>query len=60
MQCFKQFRQASGLSAQSEERQTSTLLYTLGDDSEDVLSTVNISNDGRKKYLTVMEMLEKS
>ena len=41
------------------KRQTSTLLYTLGDDSENVLFIMNISNDGRKKYLTVMEMLEK-
>ena len=47
-QCFEQFRQASGLLAQSEERQVSTLLYTLEEDSEDVLSSTNISSGGRK------------
>ena len=57
-QRFKQFRQASKLSARSEERQVSTLLYTLGEDSEDVLSSINISSEGRKKYSTVMEKLD--
>ena len=47
-QHFKQFRQASSLSAQSEARQVSTLLYTLGEDSEDVLPSTNISSDSRK------------
>ena len=56
-QRFEQFRQASGLSAQSEARQVSTLLYTLGEDSEDVLSSTNISSDDRKSYSTVMEKL---
>ena len=41
----------SGLSAESEERQVCTLLYTLGEDTEDVLSSTNIS---RKKYAEVM------
>ena len=54
---FEQFRQASGLSAQSEARQVSTLLYMLGEDLEDVLCSTNISSDGRKSYLTVMEKL---
>ena len=56
-QCFEQFRQPSGLSVQSEARQVSTLLYTLGEDSEDVLSSTNIRSDGRKSYSTVMEKL---
>ena len=56
-QCFEQFRQASSLSAQSEARQVSTLLHTLGEDSEDVLSSTNISSDGRKSYSTVMKKL---
>ena len=54
-QRFEQYRLASGLSEQSEERQTSTLLYTLGEDAADVLSSTNISNEGRKKYSTIME-----
>ena len=58
-QRFEQFRQASRLSAQPKERQISTLLYTLGEDSEDVLSSTNITSEGRKKYLTVVEKLDK-
>ena len=55
---FEQFRLASGLSAESEERQVSTLLYTLGEDAEDVLSSTNISEDNRKKYAEVMSKLD--
>lgn len=40
----------SGLSAQLKERQiSSTLPYTPGEDAEDVLSSTNISSDGRKE-----------
>ena len=52
--CFEQFRQASGLSAQSKVRQVSTLLYTMGEDTEDVLLSANISTDDRKSYAEVM------
>ena len=34
---FKQFHSASGLASASHERQTSTLLYCLGEEAEDVL-----------------------
>ena len=49
---------ASRLCAESEERQVSTLLYTLGEDAEDVLSSTNISEDNRKKYTEVMAKLD--
>ena len=51
---FGQFCQVSGLSAQSEVRQVSILLYTMGEDAEDVLSSTNISTDDRKVYAEVM------
>ena len=51
---LKQFCLASGLLAQSEGRQVCTLLYTLGEDAEDVLSSTNISQEDRKKYEEVM------
>jgi len=57
-QCFEQFRLASRLSAESEERQISTLLYTLGEDAEDVLSSTNISEENRKKYVEVITKLD--
>ena len=47
---FEQFRVASGLNAQGEERQVSTLLYCIGDEADAVLTSTNIKDDERKKY----------
>jgi len=51
---FEQFRVASGLSKEDEERQISTLLYCLGEDADDVLTSTNISEESRKKYTDVL------
>ena len=51
---FQQFRDASGLSADSEKRQVSTLLYCLGEDTDDVLVSTNVTEDERKRYKDVM------
>ena len=37
---FEQFCIASGLSKEDEERQVSTLLYCLGEDADDVLTSL--------------------
>ena len=55
---FEQFRVASGLCKEDEERQVSTLLYCLGDDADDVLTSTNISGDNRKKYAEVLEKFD--
>ena len=55
---FEQFRVASGLSDKSDERQANTLLYCLGADAEDILSTTNISTENRKKYQKVLEKFD--
>ena len=47
---FQQFRVASKLSKEDEERQVSTLLYCLGEQADDVLVSTNISEESRKKY----------
>ena len=52
---FEQFRLASGLGAEGEQRQVNTLLYCLGDDAEDVLRSTNISED---EYSTVLEKFD--
>jgi len=44
----------SGLSKEDEERQISTLLYCLGEDADDVLTSTNISEESRKKYTDVL------
>jgi len=48
---------ASGLSEKSDECQASTLLYYLGPDSDDVLTTTRISDDDRNKYIKIIEKL---
>ena len=47
---FEQFCLASGLSAKDDDRQVSTLLYCMGEDAEDALTSANISAADRKKY----------
>ena len=55
---FEQYRHASGLATGTEQRQVSTLLYCLGEQAEDVLSSTGISEDDRKKYSEVMSKLD--
>ena len=52
---LEQFHLVSRISAEFEERQVSTLLYTLGEDAEDVLSS---TEDNRKKCAEVMSKLD--
>ena len=47
-----------GLSKESEERQVNTLLYCLGEEAEDILTSTNISDDDRKQYAMVMEKFD--
>ena len=51
---FEQFRLASGLSAEGDTRQISTLLYCMGDEAEDTLISTNISEEHRKDYSRVI------
>ena len=51
---FKQYRQASGLSEEPAARQVSTLLYCLGEQANDVLTSTGISDAQRKVYNQVI------
>ena len=55
---FEQFRFASGVSEEDDQRQVSTLLYCLGEGAEDVLSSTNISEDERKAYSAVLKKFD--
>ena len=44
---FEQFRSASGLESEGEQRQVSMLLYCLGEEADDVLTSTNISEENR-------------
>lgn len=51
---FEQFRVASGLAEDSAAKQTSTLLYCLGEEAESVLTSTNATEDDRADYDRVM------
>ena len=55
---FQQFRLASGLSTESNERQVSALLYSMGDEAEDILRSTNITTDERKVFKTVLDKFD--
>ena len=55
---FEQFRLASGLSAESGDRQVSTLLYCMGENAEDILASTNIPDDDRKQYASVVKQFD--
>ena len=42
---FEQFRTASGLADEGDARQVSTLLYCMGQEADDVLTTIYRDND---------------
>ena len=45
---FEEFWIASGLSAESQSRQVSSLLYCMGEEAKDVLTSNNITEDEKK------------
>ena len=55
---FEQFRTASGLSAASAAQQVNTLLYCLGEEADDVLSSTNITDAERLVYDTVLQKFD--
>ena len=48
---FEQFRVASGLSTADAEQQVNTLLYSMGEEADDGLSSTNITAEERKVYM---------
>ena len=51
---FEQFCQASGLSAEDDSQQVSTLLYCMGENAEDTLASTGISGEDRKRLAAVI------
>ena len=47
------FRKASGLDAKDEEAQINTLVYSMGDEADDILRSFKLSVEDAKKYDTV-------
>ena len=47
---FERFRKASGLDTKDEEAQVNTLVYSMGDDADDILRSFRLSEADGKKY----------
>jgi hypothetical protein len=57
-QRFLRFRSASELSTKGEQRQVNMLLYCMGERSEDILTSFNLSDDDAKKFNTVLRKFD--
>ena len=55
---FEQFRQASGLHEKGDENQVNTLIYTMGDQADDILTSFGLSEDDRRTYKTVKDKVK--
>ena len=55
---FEQFRIASSLDTQSDSKQVSMLLYSMGEEAEVVLVSTGITDEDRKSYKKVVEKLD--
>ena len=47
---FERFRHASALTIKTEKRKVNTLIYTIGSEADDILSSFNLSVKDKKKY----------
>ena len=52
---FNRYRSASGLNVKPDEVQIGTLIYCMGDQAEDILSTFELSEEDAKVYKTVSD-----
>ncbi|KAK0142411.1 hypothetical protein N1851_019855 [Merluccius polli] len=59
MKRFERYRIASGLDRQSEEFQVNAFMYAAGDDAEDILSVLPLSDTDKKSYESVIDAFEK-
>ena len=55
---FEQYRIASGLDKEGEVCQVSTLLYCLGEEADNVLTSTNITAENRKKFADVLQKFD--
>ena len=47
---FERFRLASGLCKEDEESQVNALIYSMGDEADDILQSFSLTEANRKKY----------
>ena len=47
---FERFRKAAGLDKKGEETLVNTLIYSMGDEADDILRSFTLSAEDKKKY----------
>ncbi len=55
---FERFRIASGLETQANENQVNALIYTMGEEAEDMLTSFHLSTTEAAEYETVKDRLD--
>lgn len=55
---FERFRKATSLDERDEESQVSTLIYTMGEEADDILTSFELSPDEANDYTTVKAKFE--
>ena len=55
---FERFRKASGLNEKAQETQVNTLIYSMGDQADDILRSFALSEEERTQYSTVIAKFE--
>ena len=55
---FERFRVASGLDEKSQEAQVNTLIYTMGENADEIFQSFEMSDDDKKDYKKVKEKFD--
>ena len=55
---FERFQVASGIDKHSEAAQVNSLVYSMGDQADDILRSFNLSEEDSKKYTVVKEKFD--
>ena len=55
---FEQYHVVSGLSKENYEHQVSTLLYCLGEEADNELTSTNIISESRKNFTDVLQKFD--
>ena len=58
-QRFERFRSASGLAEKEEEIQINYLIYCIGSVADEILDSLNITNEQKKEYASVTKKLKR-
>ena len=56
---FERFQSASGLDKKLQESQVNTLLYAMGEETDDIFESLGLTAEEKKQYGAVKEMFER-